>query len=84
MGREKVMGTSVYRTFLLRTGGFSVSDYIQKFTVRDLALIAFGLWLYKLVLFLSFYLIRFVDEMSDEIQDRPLLTQGCLIIIGIY
>ncbi|XP_021441605.2 myosin light chain kinase 3 isoform X2 [Oncorhynchus mykiss] len=26
------MGTSVYRTLLLRTGGFSVSDYIQKFT----------------------------------------------------
>uniref|UniRef100_A0A4W5MI35 Myosin light chain kinase 3 n=1 Tax=Hucho hucho TaxID=62062 RepID=A0A4W5MI35_9TELE len=26
------MGTSIYRTFLLRTGGFSVSDYIQKFT----------------------------------------------------
>uniref|UniRef100_A0A8C7WKZ9 Myosin light chain kinase 3 n=1 Tax=Oncorhynchus mykiss TaxID=8022 RepID=A0A8C7WKZ9_ONCMY len=60
------MGTSVYRTLLLRTGGFSVSDYIQKFTVRDLALIASGLRLYKLVLFLSFYLIRFVDEMSDD------------------
>uniref|UniRef100_A0A674F2V6 Myosin light chain kinase 3 n=1 Tax=Salmo trutta TaxID=8032 RepID=A0A674F2V6_SALTR len=57
------MGTSVYRTLLLRTGGFSVSDYIQKFTVRDLALIAFGLRLYKLVLFLSFYLIRFMDEV---------------------
>ncbi|XP_045069813.1 myosin light chain kinase 3-like isoform X2 [Coregonus clupeaformis] len=26
------MGTSIYRTLLLRTGGFSVSDYIQKFT----------------------------------------------------
>uniref|UniRef100_A0A8C7J5N2 Myosin light chain kinase 3 n=1 Tax=Oncorhynchus kisutch TaxID=8019 RepID=A0A8C7J5N2_ONCKI len=60
------MGTSVYRTLLLRTGGFSVSDYIQKFTVRDLALIASGLRLYKLVLFLSFYFIRFVDEMSDD------------------
>ncbi|KAL7830903.1 hypothetical protein SRHO_G00304050 [Serrasalmus rhombeus] len=26
------MGTSVYRSLLLRTGGFSVSDQIRKFT----------------------------------------------------
>lgn len=28
------MGTSLYKSLLLSTGGFCVSDYIRKFTVR--------------------------------------------------
>ncbi|XP_035273741.1 myosin light chain kinase 3-like isoform X2 [Anguilla anguilla] len=29
------MGTSLYRSLLLSTGGFTVSDYVQKFTIND-------------------------------------------------
>uniref|UniRef100_A0AAY4ENK2 Protein kinase domain-containing protein n=1 Tax=Denticeps clupeoides TaxID=299321 RepID=A0AAY4ENK2_9TELE len=39
------MGTSLYRSLLLSTGGFSVSDYIRKFTVRRYLMNnSLGLW----------------------------------------
>ncbi|XP_028665488.2 myosin light chain kinase 3 isoform X2 [Erpetoichthys calabaricus] len=33
--RNRIMGTSFYRSLLLRTGGFSVSEYIQRFAKRE-------------------------------------------------